>query len=865
MSINLTDEIEVKTKKGKLCAANQIFLKGDMQTVEKEIQDINSRHNTLNNKHESLSKTVQGIAITGGASTANNVTYNNDNSGLNAENAQDAIDELQGSKINKTSILQESGDDENSVMSQKATTTAIEAEKNRAEAAEQAIIFDVSAHNNSAVFESLQALLSRSDLNTLIPTSARIGGITIRFIQGSEQSSDNKYVQYRLMTQTFSTNKTDWQNVDDKISKLDNKLTLVSSRTDKISKEFIESEEDSISIEDNNGNEVFHLDENGLNAKDVKSNGKDVLTEHQDISGLATKSELENKQDKIENIKEEHTTNYAKCIDFYNDDYTKRIHYINEDGADFQNLSSGGARVLLEQKVQLVRNTLQSELNEGYYTDDDEFDTWDGKYKFNYLAPNRCIVNIPQALGDIYIRVYNSNGELIDSYGYKGKQEFLVNKGDTIKGNIKSSQQYIEKQYVNINIAYVEGELPSNGEFHSELYLNPSEDDNSEFLSNLVDIVSIAGGGTIILPECNYKFKNSVKLRSCVSIEGKGQGVSVLIMMNGDNPYNLFIGDSIKYANFKDFSVDGYNMVVTPQSYTASNGKAFYLTNLEDCSFKNLCLMGTPATSLGIDFLNRVEILSVSVIEGGRCWSEEASYAHGGSGIGIGMGRHEEENFVISNCICVGCGNNGIFIEDQNLFMTQYTPMTGGSKQIIANNIVRDGRNNGIAARGCKQTIFSNNIVMNNANAGFSCDWFLDTLKLHHNILSSNKYGVFLQFSGKTRHVCVEGNDIRDNTVCGIFLSKSDNVLHPYGVPATTVFDVKDIAFVGNRLSNNNSALSISCDIIHFVMKDNDEYGSEHDSLLSGKVTDAVIMNNTLFTKIVNNMVFNGNQKYIDL
>lgn len=45
-------------------------------------------------KHESLSRTVQGIAVTGGASTATNVTYNNDTSGLNAENAQDAIDEI---------------------------------------------------------------------------------------------------------------------------------------------------------------------------------------------------------------------------------------------------------------------------------------------------------------------------------------------------------------------------------------------------------------------------------------------------------------------------------------------------------------------------------------------------------------------------------------------------------------------------------------------------------------------------------------------------------------------------------------------------------------------------------------------------
>lgn len=93
--------------------------------------------------------------------------------------------------------------------------TAIETEKNRAEAAEQAVIFDVSVYNNGAVFESISALLSSSNLSTLIPTSVRHGGMSIRFIQGSEQSSDNKYVQYRLMTQTFSTDSTQWQGVDD--------------------------------------------------------------------------------------------------------------------------------------------------------------------------------------------------------------------------------------------------------------------------------------------------------------------------------------------------------------------------------------------------------------------------------------------------------------------------------------------------------------------------------------------------------------------------------------------------------------------------------------------------------------------------
>ena len=91
---------------------------------------------------------------------------------------------------------------------------AIAAEQERAEAAEQAIIYDVSANNNGAVFESLSAILNSSDLSTLIPTSVRHGGMSIRFIQGSEQSSDNKYVQYRLMSDEFSVYGADWQVVD---------------------------------------------------------------------------------------------------------------------------------------------------------------------------------------------------------------------------------------------------------------------------------------------------------------------------------------------------------------------------------------------------------------------------------------------------------------------------------------------------------------------------------------------------------------------------------------------------------------------------------------------------------------------------
>ena len=71
-------------------------------------------------------------------------------------------------------------------------------------------IYDVSYHNSGATFASLSALLSSKNLSTLIPIGVRCGGMSIRFVQ----SSDNKYVQYRLAASTWSTDIHDWTSED---------------------------------------------------------------------------------------------------------------------------------------------------------------------------------------------------------------------------------------------------------------------------------------------------------------------------------------------------------------------------------------------------------------------------------------------------------------------------------------------------------------------------------------------------------------------------------------------------------------------------------------------------------------------------
>ena len=83
MSINLTDELQAKTKKGKIASAKQVFLEGDQENLQQ-----------IGDKTNQLEDAIKDISISGGASTATAVSYNNETSGMTAVTAQGAIDEL---------------------------------------------------------------------------------------------------------------------------------------------------------------------------------------------------------------------------------------------------------------------------------------------------------------------------------------------------------------------------------------------------------------------------------------------------------------------------------------------------------------------------------------------------------------------------------------------------------------------------------------------------------------------------------------------------------------------------------------------------------------------------------------------------
>lgn len=100
-------------------------VEGAIGEVDSKVSNLDNSVTKLNTRTDQITETLKSIAATGGASVASAVTYDNATSNLVSVNVQGAIDELHGTKIDKTSILQESGTAEDKVMSQKAVSVEL--------------------------------------------------------------------------------------------------------------------------------------------------------------------------------------------------------------------------------------------------------------------------------------------------------------------------------------------------------------------------------------------------------------------------------------------------------------------------------------------------------------------------------------------------------------------------------------------------------------------------------------------------------------------------------------------------------------------------------------------------------------------
>jgi|GEM_PF-2127684 len=430
-----------------------------------------------------------------------------------------------------------------------------------------------------------------------------------------------------------------------------------------------------------------------------------------------------------------------------------------------------------------------------------------------------------------------------------GKRDFTDYNGTEVIGLdfVKVDETKVTTGFMNLN-----AKLHKSNYNADEYGLRIDNYDNSPALQDLINAVFRSGGGRIILPVGTFDFRQRIIVKSNVDLVGYGADKTVLRMV-GDAAFSLFDNQYYPLSNCKylDFTVDGYGLNPANGIYT-TDMKAFNFHEVLDCDFSGLTLQGTPATGLGIDYLVRVNITNNRVIKCGRLWMPTGeAIMQGGSGIGIGTGKSLYENFIVTNNLVEGCGQNGIFIEDQGLFGG---PATQPSRcPLIADNIVINGRHNGLASRGNTLVQWSNNIVYNNKNAGFFADHYMRDQRVQGNSFIANKYGMYLMQQENSYDCEFTGNTIKGSTDTGIYFNGTLS---------------KNFDFVNNKLTANNIGVDIrgNSDDAYFEGNKIRSSGANRDLIITGTHNDMVFKRNSIRGTVTKTgAVFTGNTSDNDL
>lgn len=368
-------------------------------------------------------------------------------------------------------------------------------------------------------------------------------------------------------------------------------------------------------------------------------------------------------------------------------------------------------------------------------------------------------------------------------------------------------------------------ELTANAGYHylADAYgVTTLNEDNANKLQALIDTVNKNGGGIIEIGCGTFTFKNTVTLKSNVGIMGQGIGNTILKMLDGGSTtnYALFNGDFIKNVFIRDIEINSTG--------TNTTGKHLFMRYIEDSYFTHIKSVDSRPTAIGIDFLNHVTITDNIIINGGRSGNV---FGNACIGIGTGYDKWENEDFVISNNICINGGQRGIFVEDQSRFGGT-KKMNAGYGQVICGNIVRGGYR-GITVEAGKRINISGNTIYG-TQIGMGVKVYADDCLFQGNLLVDNNTGIVIDELSATfvdnNNIAFIDNIIKGGTT-GIHV-KSDGL-------------IRDLTIKNNVIKNYTNGCKITGGVKALVLQGNNDFSTAISYLLGGEFSNAIIKDNT--------------------
>ncbi len=398
--------------------------------------------------------------------------------------------------------------------------------------------------------------------------------------------------------------------------------------------------------------------------------------------------------------------------------------------------------------------------------------------------------------------------------------------------------------------------------------------DDTTAIQAAITAATAAGGGLIVLPTGIFVI-TYLTWASKVSMTGNGWGKSILkFISTADMNKAVILGTSgsatVPYTDcqFTNFEVDAAAATMAVPSFA---GKAFFIQYMVRGLFQNLYVHDSPATGLGIDFLQNTTIDSCVVENCGRL-----NPPTGGAGIGIGIGAtgtFPERVNIIGNTV-LGGKSYCIFFETQTGAVITAANIVGS---VVGNNVVM-GTNTlyGIGDTGCTDFLcVGNNVRGVNGNGvgitvktgtllGFAGIRGIISSNIVNGLISGNGISIDYTNGGDPGQYCgyvVEGNTV-ESCSNGILifchasttmdsLNISDNNVrnnNSAGIVSTGNGGVKDLVIKGNICANNGkttgttsnrAGISLKCPVTRLRMIGNVCYENDASSKqLYGLIVD---------------------------
>lgn len=358
-------------------------------------------------------------------------------------------------------------------------------------------------------------------------------------------------------------------------------------------------------------------------------------------------------------------------------------------------------------------------------------------------------------------------------------------------------------------------------------------------INNTITAVNTAGGGKIFIKAGTYTITTSIVPKNKVWIQGEGVATVLYGSGTGFSVIQLLgsIGSPLTDFVIEDLMIDGTGLV--DASYNVVT-KGIFITYMLRCHMRNLYLYNIPASGIGTDYMVDCFIHNCIVDLAGRQFVDTV----GGNGIGIGTGKYENENSIITDCHVINCGNNGIMIEQQT--------DTLQSKYIVVADCTVINCNRGFRNSGSAKVKFVNCIAENNTLDGFIISNNSATLRGRETIIAfchannNGDNGIEIADDDSLEKIfLITGCEIYANTSHGIRLRNSqhiisNNLIYNNGRVGirnlSASYVAKDIQILGNQIFNNGQA-SVS----------NETAGIKLEETGTGTNNNIMIANNRIY------------------